>query len=311
MPRLMRGTVRRGMTLPEVLVAIIMLAIVGTGLTRVLVKQQQSYKDLSATAMSKRELRLGASVLPAELRSISSSGGDIMTMAENEITMRAYTGSGVVCARSASGGNQIWLPPTNLARHTLTSFVTPPAVGDTVFIYNENIDKGAVDDQWEKFAITAATTSTGACVGAPYTDPALDPPGSKPRYQYTLDNPLPDSVKVGAVIRFTRPVRYKIYQEASGNWYLGMQQNNGSWGTTAPMAGPYRAFQTGDNGNTGLQFRFYDSLGTRITTMTNTASVARADVYLRTLAGTSAIKERNGATLRDSVLMRVAIRNFK
>ena len=77
------------------------------------------------------------------------------------------------------------------------------------------------------------------------------------------------------------------------------------------MAGPYRAFTAGDNGLTGLQFRYYDTLGTRITAMANRTDVARADVYLRTNAGTSAITERNGATLRDSVLMRVAIRNFK
>jgi hypothetical protein len=77
------------------------------------------------------------------------------------------------------------------------------------------------------------------------------------------------------------------------------------------MAGPYRAFAANDNGTSGLQFRFYDSLGTRITNMSNRKGVSRADVYLRTNAGTSAITERKGATLRDSVLMRVAIRNFK
>ena len=50
------------------------VAIVGGGITRVMIKQQQFYKDARASAGAKRELRLGASVLPAELRSISSSG---------------------------------------------------------------------------------------------------------------------------------------------------------------------------------------------------------------------------------------------
>ena len=313
MPRLMRGTDRRGLTLPEVLIAIVMLAIVGTGLTRVLVKQQQYYKDASATTVSKRELRLGASVLPAELRSISSSGGDIIAMSESEMTMRSYTGSGVVCARTTGLLNDlITLPPTNLAKHTLTTFMSAPQVGDTVFIYNEGTDRGQVDDTWDKFAITAAATSTTACPGAPYTDPVLDLPTTKPRLVYTLDGALSANVQVGSVIRFSRPLRYKIYQEASGSWYLGFQNYaGGSWGTASAIAGPYRSFAAGDNGTTGLQFRFYDTLGVRITTMTNTVRVARADVYLRTNAGTSAIKERNGATLRDSVLMRVAIRNFK
>jgi hypothetical protein len=247
-------------------------------------------------------------VLPAELRSISSSGGDIIAMSESEITMRAYIGSSVVCAL---GGDDIWLPPQNLAKHTLTTFVTEPAVGDTIFIYNEHLLRGSEDDWWVKRAIIDRNPSTGACPGAPYTDPVLDPPATKPRIQLQLDSLLQPEILVGAVVRFSRPFRYKIYQEASGSWYLGMQSHTGTWGTTAPMAGPYRAFQAGDNGLTGLQFRYYDSLGTRITTMSNTLGVARADVYLRTNAGTSAITERKGATLRDSVLMRVAIRNFK
>jgi hypothetical protein len=60
-----------------------------------------------------------------------------------------------------------------------------------------------------------------------------------------------------------------------------------------------------------MQLRFYDSLGVRITNMANKTDVARVDVFLRTDAGASAITERKGNTLRDSVLMRVAIRNFK
>lgn len=309
MPRLTATGERRGLTLAELLIAIILLAIIGAALTRVLVKQQQYYKDASATSYAKRELRLGATVLPSELRSISTSGGDVLTMSESEIAMRSYIGSSIICARTT---NQIWVPPTNLARHTLTSYVSQPGVGDTVFIYNENILRGSEDDLWEMRTITDTDLSTTACPGAPYTDAALDPPATKPRRRFTLSANLPDSVKVGAVVRFTRPVRYKIYQETSGNWYLGLQQySSGSWGSASPLAGPYRAFQSGDANPSGLQFRYYDSLGVRITNMALRTSVSRVDVFLRTNAGVSAIRERNGNSLRDSVLMRVAIRNFK
>jgi hypothetical protein len=107
-------------------------------------------------------------------------------------------------------------------------------------------------------------------------------------------------------------MRYKIYQETSGSWYLGLQgYSGGSWGSTSPLAGPYRAYAAGDNGNSGVQFRFYDSLGVRITNMALGTQVSRADVYLRTNAGAAAITERNGTALRDSVLMRIALRNFK
>ena len=311
MPRLRPALhARRGLTLPELLIAIVMLAIVGGGITRVMVKQQQYYKDASKTAGSKRELRLGASVLPAELRSISSSGGDILAMDEGEVKMRAYIGSSVICARNAT--DQIWLPPTNLSKHTLTSFIDRPDIVDTVFVYNENILKGSEDDLWEMRTIIAKDMDAAACAGAPYTDAVLDPPATKKRFWYKLNTALPDSVKVGAVVRFTRPVRYRIYQETSGAWYLGIEQHAaGSWGSPSPLAGPYKAFASGDNSGSGLQFRYYDSLGVRITNMANKTDVARVDVFLRTDAGASAITERKGNALKDSVLMRVAIRNFK
>lgn len=303
---------RRGLTLPELLVAFILLAIVGGGLTRVMIKQQQFYKDARATARSKRELRLGATVLPSELRSISSSGGDIMIMSEGQVQMRAYTGTSVVCAISG-GRDDIWVPPTNLARHTLTTYISSlnkPQDGDTIFIFNEGAATGSQDDTWEKRVITGADYAASDCNGPPFTDAVLD--ATKKRTRYHLDVALPATVSVGAVVRFTRPVSYHMYQETSGAWYLGIQEYMGGvWSNSAPLAGPYRAYASGDGLPSGLQFRFYDSLGVRITNMANRSQVARLDVYLRTNAGRSAITERKGVDLQDSVVMRVALRNFK
>ena len=93
---------------------------------------------------------------------------------------------------------------------------------------------------------------------------------------------------------------------------MGLEEyTSGSWSTPSPIAGPFRAYASGDVAQSGMQFRYFDSLGVRITDMTKGPDVARIDVYLRTLAGKSAITERKGADLQDSVLMRVAIRNFK
>lgn len=313
MPRLMpRLPARRGLTLPELLVAFILLAIVGGALTRVMIKQQQFYKDARTTAAGKRELRLGATVLPSELRSISSSGGDIIEMNEGEVTMRAYTGTSVICAIDG-GRDQIWIPPMNLARHTLTTYVSAsskPQDGDTIFVFDEGPKTGSQDDTWQKRVIDGADYAASDCNGAPFTDPVLD--ATKKRIRYHLDAALPATVTIGAVVRFTRPVAYRIYQETSGNWYLGIQEYiGGSWGAASPLAGPYRAFASGDGSQSGLQFRFYDSLGVRITNMANRTDVARMDIFLRTNGGRSAITERKGVDLQDSVLMRVALRNFK
>lgn len=310
MPRLMpRLSGRRGLTLPELLIAMLLLAIVGGGITRVLVKQQQYYKDARRSAEAKRELRLGASVMPAELRSISSSGGDIMAMSESQILMRAYIGSAVICAIN---GNDVWVVPGNLARHTLTTYVTPVLNGDTVFVFNDNTMTGSQDDQWEQRVIMGSDLSNSDCTASPYTDPVLDNAATKGRRRYRLDSALPPEVQAGSVIRFTRPVRYRIYQEASGTWYLGLEEYTaGGWKEPAPLAGPFRPFAASDDPTSGLQFRYYDSLGVRVTNMANGVDVARVDLFLRTDAGISAITERHGNTLQDSVLMSIAIRNFK
>lgn len=300
---------RPGLTLVEVLVSFLLLAIVGGGITRVMMKQQQFYKDASLTTKAKRELRLGATMLPSELRSISSSGGDVLLMSEFGVQLRAYTGTSIVCARTA---DDIWVPPTNLARHKLTTYVTRPEVDDTVFIFNENTGVGSEDDQWEKRWITAIDANASDCAGPPFTDAALDPPASKKRTRYHLNAPLPAEVGIGAVVRFTRPIRYRLYEESSGKWYMGLEEfTSGSWSAPSPIAGPFRSYASGDAGQSGMQFRFFDSLGVRINDMTKRQDVARIDVYLRTLSGQSAITERKGADLKDSVLMRVAIRNFK
>jgi prepilin-type N-terminal cleavage/methylation domain-containing protein len=309
MPRLMRMRNRRGLTLVELLVTMLLLSIVGAALTRVLVKQQQAYKDLSATTAAKRELRLGATALPAELRSVSSAGGDVTAMTESEITMRSYIGSSIVCER-ASAGDRFWIPPSNLANHTLTTFVYAPEVGDVLFVFNDDSLKGAEDDSWSEHQIVSLDNAAGGCATTPYTDPALDV--GKARRRYHVSPILPDSIKPGAVVRFSRPVRYKLYTEASGAWYLGIQEyRSGAWQATSPLAGPFRPFASGDANPSGLQFRYYDTLGVRITNMTQTGSVARVDVFLRTNAGVAAVTERQGNALRDSVLMRVGIRNYR
>lgn len=162
---------RHGLSLPELLVVLTLMGIIGTALTRTLVKQQQSYKDTVHTATMRRELRLGAMMLPQDVRSVSSAGGDVLEMAEQRFGFLGTFGSAVICART---GNTFDILPTNLARHTLTTWTSPPLVGDTVFVYNDSLNAGAVDDVWQKLAIIGISQNTAACPGAPYADPVLD-----------------------------------------------------------------------------------------------------------------------------------------
>lgn len=303
---------RAGYSLVELMVVMTILAIVGAALTRVMIKSQQANKDSANANSGRRELRSGATMLPSELRSISSAGGDIMKMAEDEMVVRAAIGSSIACAIDPAK-RYIDIPPTNLAKHTLTSWFTEPKPGDTLFLYNENILKGSEDDKWEKFAIASVSTSSAYCVGAPYTDVALD--AGKTRYRITLVTPpvIPDSVKEGAVVRFTRPIKYHL---RTGPWsepYLALvEYREYSWREETAIAGPFRPFQAGDANPSGLQFRYFDSTGVRlIPPGVDSTRVSRVDVYLRTDRGKAAVTERQGRKIQDSLFFRIAIRNNK
>lgn len=306
--------VRRGITLAELLVVMTLLGIVGTALVRTLTKQQQSYKDSARTATMRRELRLGGMMLPQDVRSISSSGGDVLEMDEDKFGFLGTYGSSVICARTATSFDIL---PTNLVNHTLTSWTTPPKVGDTVFVYNDSLLAGAEDDVWQKLAIVSLDPNTSTCPGAPYADPVLDAPATKPRFRVRIISPsgggLSDSVKVGSVVRFTRPMRYQLFQSSnSGSWYLGYSEyGNGTWTSPEAVAGPYRQFIAGDGRPSGLQFRYYDSTGTRLNSIASKLSVSRLDVYLRAAGGASSVTERNGALMTDSTLFRIGLRNYK
>src|SRR5690606_30895922 len=49
---------RRGFSLPELIITIFLLSIVGTAVVRTFTKQQQVYKDTAKTATMRRELRM-------------------------------------------------------------------------------------------------------------------------------------------------------------------------------------------------------------------------------------------------------------
>jgi prepilin-type N-terminal cleavage/methylation domain-containing protein len=312
MPRLTASTrtgrSRRGFTLAEIMVVLMILGFVGGAVFRVLVKQQQAYKDSSRQADMQREIRLTSSYLPSEIRALSSAGGDVMEMDEDEFEFLANIGSGVVCDKVSN--THVILPPLNTAGITLTNWYSQPVVGDSVFLYDDSVSSGAEDDVWERRAVSQVQPNASDCAGAPFTDPALD--AGKDRWRVGIAGNVPDSVRKGSVVRFARPVRYRIFQAPSNKWYLGYQQYRaGSWSAIEAVGGPFRAFQSGDGNPSGLQFRYFDSLGVRLDDSDDPSRLSRIDVYLRTNAGLAAVTERRPNDLRDSVMMRIAVRNFK
>lgn len=299
-----RGT-RAGFTIIDLLVSLVLVVGLGAVMSAMWVGQLRAFARSKEASYAQRDLRMGLSLLPMDLRAASVQLADLRSMTDSAIRLRATIGSSIACARPDN--QTIDIPPQALANNVLTSWYTQPQVGDWVTIYVSS-DADPSKDSWRLLQITSfAAAPATACVGAPFTDPTLDPPATKPRWRIGLN----DTVSVveagpGKPIRFLRLVKYALTKSAATNrWYLGYSDSvSGAWSTTQAVAGPFAAY--GASGS-GIAFTYFDTTGAQLANPAAGARIGRVDVVLRT-----ASRVRQGTGLvnqRDSVALRIALRN--
>ena len=307
MPRLMPSSSRRrGFTLTELMITVVLFGLVMAVLMNVIVRQQRFYRGANDIIDTRTQIRQAASVLPLDLRAVSSVGADIKAISDSSITVLATIGTAIICG---TGGTEFQVPPLGISRHTLTSWHSIPVRGDSVFVYDEGGLRGSEDDSWQRVRVDTILPVTNGC--ATYLDPGGSENGMQ-RYIVRLGSSLSPTVIPGAVVRFVRPVRYRFYRAGDGNWYLGYEQYVASaWGGIQPLAGPYRPYDN-TGATSGLRFRYFNESGTAIggTDSASRASIARIDLDIRGV-GTDArnIAQARIGQFRDSLLLRVAIRN--
>ena len=301
-----RRTARGGFTLVELLVDLVLLAVVGGTLGTLLVSQYRIFNRTRGATQMQRDLRTGLGLLPMDLRGASRAGGDITQLTDTAIALRATIGSSIVCSRPAPG--VVALPPLNGARADLTQWHTQPQPGDIALLYDEFERTGPEDDRWLPYTIQSMTETAGECTGAPFTDPTDDPPASKPRWRLTLSDDPPPTVVAGMPIRFLRPTRYSLYQPGTDPdaWYLGYRELvQGTWTEIEPIAGP---FERPRGNSSGIRFAYFDTLGNALAVPTANR-IGRIDLSFRTRSLLRGAGTRDSLVLRDSVSVRVALRN--
>lgn len=313
---------RRGFTLVELLVVMVMLGLVGSAITTVVVRQQRFYRGANEIIDTRAQIRQAAAILPTELRGLSSVGGDILAIAERQLDFRAPIGTSIACQK-VTPPNLFALPPagTLSSGQVLTSFLWDPAIGDTVFVYDDGTKADGSDDVW----VTAVITTTPIAVTGLNCLPASGftglPDNNLSRWKITLNmvvggarQNMPTTIQVGAPMRFTRPVRYSLYRATDARWYLGYSQfKSGVWEAVQPVSGPYLAGDATTEGDRGLRFRLYNQAGTEVTNVAAAPTVTRVDIVVRgetrqpvQLSGTAPTR-----AFRDSLNLSVAIRNWR
>ena len=290
---------RRGYTIIELLIALVLLGMVSAAIYKVLVNNQRLYLAQTQTIDLQQNMRAAATILPAEFRELDSPDGDIQAMGATSITIRAMRLLGFVCLTPPLGGGigQLTLTvrkaPMYGTRQTFNA-------NDSLLIYWEGDPLTRADDQWLPAAIRAVATGP-VCnqdtLGAANQGYTLT---MQPQW---INNPalnVASAITRGAPVRGFDNVTYSVYQSATDqNWYLG-QTNNGAGGGIQPVIGPLI-------GANGVTFSYYDSVGT---VTADSSKVAQIQILLRARTA-SPIRDASGvqAFKVDSVVTRVALRN--
>lgn len=296
-----RGT-RRGVTLAELLVVLVIMGIVGGVIMRVIVRQQRFYTSAAEITSTRADLRDLATVLPTDLRAISSSGGDIYSMTDSSIDFRLPVGVSAICQLGA-GLTSVVIPPSSLAsRSGVTSWITAPVSGDSVLIYDEGASTATSDDVWRPYKITAAPTTASCPTTTRFTTTAAEAAAG---VSLTISSALPATTPQGSSIVFFRRAHYALFTTTTGQVMLGyFDCPGGTCSAMTPVAGPFLPYSATKS---GVKFAYYDSTGTATAVTTN---VARIDVVVRAkTAAPVSLTDGTRSYLTDSLAFTVSLRN--
>lgn len=291
---------RSGFTLVELVVALALFTIIATLILGIVRGQQRFHLGVLEIVDTKRSVQQAVALLYGDLRAASSS--DIYAITDTSIALRVTRGASYVCAIDSTRA-ALTLP--SIARAGiggLTSILTMPRAGDSVLVFDPGESPAPDDDRWHPQTLTAEPAGA-LCPMRPLGIAGSDADAGG--IAIAVAPPVPQTVPLGAPIRFFIPARYALYRGNSG-WMLGYSAcPRGTCGARQPLSGPYLPFASG--GASGLSFRYFDTLGAE---MMDPRRVARVDVVAR--ARSPSILDAahvRGERYQDSLAMTIALRN--
>jgi hypothetical protein len=279
---------RSGASLPELVVALTLTAIVAAGALGLVRHVQDIYRAEALQIDRAQSLRVAAAVLPAELRELDAADGDLLVTAPTALTIRAARQLAALCRAP-----RFTVPPI---RATL-ALRDSPRFGlrdfdprtDSLWVFYEGDPGTRGDDGWTLISID----SLGPAV-CPDGWPATMVSGAvRPAAGQGLG---PGTIPSGAPVLGFETVTYRLYRSSSdGQWYVGLQTAGG----LQPLLGPV----TDD----GLTFAYLDSGGAAVSEPTR---VGLIEVRVRARTLEPVRTPDHGLTLPlDSLVTVVALRN--
>lgn len=276
---------RRGFTLVELLIAMVLLSIIGAVMTRLLINMQRSSRAQSQKVMLQSNLRAGMALLPSELRELSAQ--DLLVTQADRIEYRAMRTTSVACAITLT---QVVL------RRSLTFGYRPIETNgrDRLFVFLDARKTTGNDDTWRELRVTANIPG-----GCPDGDPAdvltvTHVDGVTPAFTVAG---LLDSVYAGAPVRSFEQMEMRLF-ESAGRWWLGARSVSGG-AAIEPVLGPLAA--------DGLLFTYRDRNGAETATVANMRTI---DIALRGQTDGRIWNGNNTMAIdEDALTTRIRLRN--
>ena len=272
----------RGFSLVELVVALVLGTVVLGAAGQLYLVTRRFFRLQSSVLEVHEGLRAAMQVLLAEVRELDTSGGDIVAVGPDSISIRATRGVDFVCAPAGTSSGGI------VVRNSISSgYRDVDPARDRALVFRDGDPGTEDDDAWLDRGIASAGGAADCADGAAGT-------------QFRLVGTL-DSVWAGAPVRWYERVVYRLYQDEGGAWWLGVRSfSDGGWAALSPVAGPLLH-------PAGLRFSYHDTAGAV------TADPGRVATVAITLRGAgSAVLQGVGGTYGhwvDSLATVVSLRN--
>jgi hypothetical protein len=249
------------MSLVELLVALSLGGIVLGVAAGSMLRQQRGVRGIEGLSGAELQVRPVMRLIADELSLLDASAGDVAPGQASDSSLQVR--SMIVASLSCDSAAALTLLPETPAAPALAGDASPPAVGDSLWLY-----RGAALG-WRARSVVGVSRTTSAC--------AVPTTAAAPTYRLLLDAP-PDA-PAGTPVRITRWERWVVYRAGDGRWYVGLRDYSPSTSrflAAQPVAGPFlRAVRNG--ARTG--FRYFDASGVPIDPNgTNEARIARVRI---------------------------------
>lgn len=242
---------RRGFSLVEIVIALVIMLLVTGALHRLLLSTQRlTRKQLDQVALQS-SVRAGSLAVTNELRELTTRAGgtpdenDMVRIAPTGVVYRAMRGMGFICQAPSAGAIRI-------DRARFSGHRDPQAGRDTAYVFVPGDPGKALPDSWLALPITGV--GNAACPGS-----------AGPGITLTIPNPAVETgVEVGTPVRIVEVMELRLYRSEGKSWLGARSVSAGE--SIQPVVGPL------DDAR-GFRLEYLSDAGAPTTDLTSIKSV--------------------------------------